>query len=46
MSFELLPLNQRTMPLNRPEDSRSELELESDRSVFSLCLGVSVGRML
>ena len=44
MSFEELPLNQRTRPLNLPEASRSELE--SDRRVFSLCLGVSVGRML
>lgn len=45
MSLDVLPLNQRTMPLNRPVDSRSELELESDKSVFSLCRGVNVGRM-
>lgn len=42
----LLPRNHRTMPLNRPTEFRSELDVESDSSARSLCLGVRVGRMV
>lgn len=40
------PLNHRTIPLRRPTEFLSELEVESDRRARSLCLGVSVGRIL
>lgn len=42
-SRSLDPRNQRTMPLILPTEFLSELDVESERSALSLCLGVSVG---
>lgn len=39
-----VPRNQRTKPLSRPSELRSELDVESESSARSLCRGVSVGR--
>jgi len=39
-----VPRNQRTKPLSRPSELRSELDVESDSRARSLCRGVKVGR--
>lgn len=40
------PLNQRTIPLKRPTEFLSELDVESERRARSLWRGVNVGRIV
>lgn len=40
------PLNHLTMPLKRPTELRSELDVESESRARSLCRGVNVGRIV